>query len=200
MRSPEQGGDWGVLGGSFDPIHRGHLNLVKCLCQKKRLKGVLFVPAYKHPLKKQDFIAAYPDRVAMLKLALKGLVELQLCEIDKEQNLPGYTIVTLRALKKRFPAARFHFIIGADLVEQLKSWHQAEELLDEASFLVGSRPGTSNMNAEYRKNLEYVEITELDISATDIRNKLKAGATIKQISKLVPAHIAEYIFEKGLYW
>ncbi len=199
MRSPKQGGEWGVLGGSFDPIHRGHLNLAGNICQKKRLNGVLFIPAYKHPLKKQDFTAAYSDRAAMLRLALKGQAKLQVCEIEREQDLSGYTIDTLHALKKRFPAARFHFIIGLDLVEQLESWHRADELLHETSFLAGSRPGSQMKQADEKKHLEFIEMEELDISATDIRKQVSAGTTIHQISRLVPDNVVEYIFGKGLY-
>ena len=199
MPSPDKDGAWGVLGGSFDPVHNGHLNLVKNICKKKSLDGVLFIPAYKHPLKKQAFRAPYADRITMLKMALAGHNRLQLCEIEKEQYLPGYTIDTLQALKNRFTRARFHFIIGSDLVGQLDSWHRAKELLNETIFLAGSRPGSKMKKAGNKKNLEFVKIEELDISATDIRAQIKAGATIAQIGRLVPARVAEYIFEKGLY-
>ena len=199
MPSPKHGGEWGVLGGSFDPVHEGHLNLAECICSKKRLDGVLFIPACKHPLKKQAFTAPYTDRIAMLKLALAGQNKLQLCEIEKEQDLPGYTIETLHALRKLFPKTRFHFIIGSDLVEQLESWHRAKELLNETNFLAGSRPGSKMKKAGKIKNLEFVEIEEMDISASNIRTQIKAGATSETIRKLVPAGVAEYIFKKGLY-
>ena len=199
MQSPDNGGDWGVLGGSFDPVHKGHLNLAESISKKKRLDGVLFIPAYRHPLKKEEFTAPYSDRVQMLKLALSGNDQLQLCEIEKDQNLTGYTIDTLLALKMRFPKARFYFIIGSDLVEQLDRWHRANELLSGTNFLVGSRPGAKMGTNSKIKNLEFVEIEELDISASNIRTQIKAGATIEQISKLVPAAVAEFIFERGLY-
>jgi len=199
MPSPDHGGLWGVLGGSFDPVHKGHLNLAESICNKKRLDGVLFIPAYKHPLKKKACTAPYIDRIKMLELALAGHDQLRLCEIEKEQNLPGYTIDTLHALKKRFPQPQFHFIIGSDLVKQLARWHRAKELLDETNFLAGSRPGSKMKKANKIMNLEFVEIEELDISASDIRAQIKAGATIEQIAQLVPPGVAKYIFERGLY-
>ena len=199
MPNPDQGGLWGVLGGSFDPVHKGHLNLAQGICKEKRLDGVLFIPAHKHPLKKKAFTASYSDRVQMLKLALSGNDHLHLCEIEKEQNLTGYTIDTMLALKKRFPKARFFFIIGTDLVEQLDSWYRAKELLEETNFLAGSRPGSKLKKDDSKKNLEFVEIEELDISASNIRTQIKEGATISKIAKLVPAGVAKYIVEKGLY-
>ncbi len=199
MPGPDQGGAWGVLGGSFDPVHNGHLNLAESICKKKLLDGVLIIPAYKHPLKKQVFAAPYNDRIAMLKLALNSHDNLQLCEIEREQELSGFTIDTLIALKKGFPKARFHFIIGSDLVSQLDSWRRAEELLSETSFLAGSRPGSKMKKVGNKKTVEFVEIEEMDIAATEIRDRINAGATMDQIGKLVPPQVARFIFEKGLY-
>ncbi len=201
MPTPENGGDWGVLGGSFDPVHNGHLNLAAGICRKRQLQGALIIPAYKHPLKKHGFVAPYADRIAMLKLALAGQDTLHLCEIEAEQKLSGYTYDTLQSLKKRFPKARFQFIIGSDLVSQLKSWHRADELLKEASFLVGSRPIGERISGNIPTNthLEFVEIDELNISASDIRKKINGGAAIDDINKLVPTAVAEFIFKKGLY-
>jgi len=201
MPIPDNRGDWGVLGGSFDPVHNGHLNLAGAICIKKHLHGALIIPAYKHPLKKRAFVAPYADRIAMLKLALSGQNALQLCEIESEQRLSGYSYDTLQALKKRFPKAKIHFIIGSDLVPQLKSWHRADELIKEGSFLVGSRPGGEKSidSTLPNTNFEFVEINELDISASDIRKRIKGGAPVDDIKQLVPKKVAEFIFKKGLY-
>ena len=201
MPIPDNSGDWGVLGGSFDPVHNGHLNLAAAICKTKHLNRVLIIPAYKHPLKQPAFVASYSERVAMLKLALAGQNALQLCEIESVQRLSGYTYDTLQALKKRFPKAKFHFIIGSDLVPQLKSWHRAEELLREGSFLIGSRPGgkRNTGSISLNPNLEFVAIDELDISASDIRNRIKDGEQVDDLKQLVPKKVAEFIFKKGLY-
>lgn len=201
MPTPDSGGSWGILGGNFDPVHNGHLHLAKSIHHKKNLNGVLLIPALKHPFKSALTLASYSDRVAMLKLALEKETTLQLSEIEREENLSGYTIDTIRALKKRFPKAAFHFIIGLDLVPQLKDWHRSEELINETHFLAGSRPGTEFIKmARYTgKAVEYVEIDKIDISASDIRTRVKNGANISEIKELVPQKAAEYIFQKGLY-
>jgi len=199
MPNPDSGSVWGVLGGSFDPVHNGHIYLAENICKSKQLAGVLFVPAFNHPFKKDRAKASYVDRAAMLKLALKN--NLQLCEIEKEESLSGYTIDTLRALKMRFPKATFHFIIGLDLVNQLKNWHKSDELMKETQFLAGSRPGQT-LEAENDmliNNVEIVKINEIDISASAIRHQIRTGATRDDIRQLVPHEVAEYIFDKGLY-
>lgn len=201
MPSPDIGGNWGVLGGSFDPVHNGHLNLADSVLKIKNLTGVLFIPAFRHPLKNPSAPAPYDTRVEMLKLALNGRKNLILSEIEKSEKLTGYTFDLLPALKKRFPKAQFHFIIGSDLVSQLPNWHRAKDLLKECSFLVGARPGTklSAIKKPAGAKMEFVEIKELDISASNIRTLVKNRAPISDMEKLVPQTVAEYIFKKGLY-
>ncbi|MGH8015926.1 MAG: nicotinate (nicotinamide) nucleotide adenylyltransferase [Candidatus Zixiibacteriota bacterium] len=201
MPSPDKGGSWGVLGGSFDPVHHGHLNLAQEISHKKILAGVLLIPAFKHPFKEQGITASYPNRLAMLDLAVDKLEDLHICEIEKDENLSGYTIDTLHALKKRFPKAAFHFIIGADLVEQLSKWHRAKQLLSETHFLSGARPGSklSDILGDLRISVELVEINEKNISASDIRERIKNGAKLDEIKTLMPLKVAQYIFDKGLY-
>lgn len=190
-----------MLGGSFDPVHKGHLNLADSVLKIKNLIGVLFIPAYRHPLKKPAASEPYDTRIEMLKLALSGHKNLILSEIEKSEKLTGYTFDLLPALKKRFPKAQFHFIIGSDLVSQLPNWHRAQELLKECSFLVGARPGTklSGIKKLAGAKMEFVAIKELDISASNIRNRVKNGATKTDIVDLVQDTVADYIFEKGLY-
>lgn len=201
MPGPENGGSWGVLGGSFDPVHNGHLNLADSILKIKKLAGVLFIPAFRHPLKKPAASAAYNLRVKMLNLALAGHKNLRLCEIEKDNDLSGYTFDLLPALKKRFPKAQFHFIIGSDLVPQLNKWYRANELLKECSFLVGARPGTKlqDIKKPAGAKMEFVEIKELDISASNIRGRIKNGADKTDLSQLVTAEVAKYIFEMDLY-
>ncbi|HEX2896561.1 MAG TPA: nicotinate-nucleotide adenylyltransferase [candidate division Zixibacteria bacterium] len=201
MPGPDNGGNWGILGGSFDPVHNGHLNLAESVLKIKNLDGVLFIPAYRHPLKKPAASAPYDSRVDMLKLALSGRKNLILSEIERSEKLTGYTFDLLPALKKGFPKAKFHFIIGSDLVSQLPNWHRAKDLLKECSFLVGARPGTKLRDIKKPAGaiMELVEIEELDISASDIRERIKNGADKKDLSQWVPAKVAEYICEKGLY-
>ncbi len=198
MPNPENGGKWGILGGSFDPIHNGHINLAHSICSKKKLDGVLAIPAVKHPNKSRLSVANYSDRLAMLKAALVDLSKFFICEIEAEENLSGYTIDTIRALKKRFPKVSFYFIIGSDNISTIDNWYMAEELKSEVEFIAGSRPG-SDYNNKSQLPVELVEISELDISSSEIRKMIKSGSTFDELTEYVPASAAKYIFEKGIY-
>ena len=198
MPNPENGGKWGILGGSFDPIHNGHINLAKEICSKKELDGVLAIPAVKHPNKSRLSVANYSDRLAMLKAALADLSKFLICEIEAEEKLSGYTIDTIRALKKRFPKVSFYFIIGSDNISIIDNWYMAEELKSEIEFIAGSRPG-SDYNNKSQLPVELVEIPELDISSSEIRKMIKRGSSFEDLTEYVPAGAAEYIFKKGIY-
>jgi len=199
MPNPENGGNWGILGGSFDPIHNGHINLAHSICSKKKLDGVLLVPVVKHPNKSRLSVANYSDRVAMLKAALADLSKFFICEIEEEEeNLSGYTIDTIRALKKRFPKVSFYFIIGSDNISTIDNWYMAEKLKSEIEFIAGSRPG-SDYNNKSQLPVELVEIPELDISSREIRKMIKSGISFEDLTEYVPASAVEYIFKKGIY-
>jgi len=198
MPNPENGGRWGILGGSFDPIHNGHINLANSVCSQKKLDGVLVVPAVKHPNKGRLSEANYSDRVAMLRAALLGMTEFLICEIEAEENLSGYTIDTIRALKKRFPKAKFYFIIGSDNISIIDNWYMAEELKSELQFIAGTRPGSVNTDKS-KLPVELVEIPELDISSSEIRNMIKNDSSFEELTRYVPASAVKYILEKGIY-
>ena len=121
-----------------------------------------------------------------------------ICEIEAEENLSGYTIDTIRALKKRFPKVSFYFIIGSDNISTIDNWYMAEELKSEVEFIAGSRPG-SDYNNKSQLPVELVEISELDISSSEIRKMIKSGSTFDELTEYVPASAAKYIFEKGIY-
>lgn len=198
MPNPENGGKWGILGGSFDPIHKGHINLANWICSKKQLDGILVIPAVKHPNKSRLSVAKYSDRVTMLKAALSETTEFFICEIEAEKNLSGYTIDTIRALKKRYPKVEFYFIIGSDNIRIIDNWYMAEELKSEVKFIAGTRPGSGNTDKS-KLPVELVEIPELDISSSEIRKMIKHGSSFEELTLYVPASAAEYILEKGIY-
>ena len=201
MRSSNNGEEWGILGGTFNPVHRGHITLAAEIAAAKALDGVLMVPSYVPPPKINPDTATLQDRLAMLKLACANHPELVTSSIESESDTPGYTLLTLRAIKKRYPSTRFRFIIGADLLAEFPSWYEATEILAETEILVGSRPG-----AEIRLpdgfdpgRFEIVETSLLDISSSDIRAKIRNGARRRELSDLVGDQVAEYIMERGLY-
>ena len=129
------------------------------------------------------------------------MTEIVICEIEAEEKLSGFTIDTIRALKKRYPKAEFYFIIGADNVSMIDNWHMAAELKQEINFIAGSRPDNSKSNHPKPTNseIEFIVIPELDISSSEIRKKVREGFSFEDIARDVPANAVEYIFEKGLY-
>ena len=200
MRVPESGEAWGILGGAFDPPHLGHVSLATNICKLKRLDGILLIPSYHHPFKGR-FTASYDDRTAMLKLAIKDRSELQLCEIEKEQDLPGYTLHTIRALKASWPQTTFYFLMGEDNLDELDRWHQPEKILDEVTILVGQRPPHKERHLTGRAGEKIVMITTamVDVSSTEIRELLAQGGSAERLGNLLPEGVIDYIFERELY-
>ncbi len=201
MHSPNNGGQWGILGGSFNPVHRGHLALATDLAAAKDYDGVLMVPSFIPPRKVIPDMAPFEDRVAMLRLACESVPQLVISTIEAESDTPGYTLLTVRALKKRYPKATFSFIIGADLLAEFASWYESEDILNEVSIQVGSRPGSHlEIPSGFDKSrFELIETTLLDISSREIRDRIRAGIGREELVKLVPEKVADYLIERGLY-
>lgn len=201
MRTPNNGGEWGILGGAFNPVHRGHIALASDIRAAKDSDGVLLVPSYIPPRKTVTGMADFEDRVRMLELAIADDPALQISRIESESDTPGYTLLTVQALKKRYPDVSFYFIIGADLLAEFSGWYEAEEILKELPVAVGSRPGA---DLHLPDNLPQARFTVygtrlLDIASRDIRAAVAAGITEPELAKLVPEQVADYILERGLY-
>lgn len=201
MKGPEEGGSWAIFGGVFDPVHRGHLALIDDLSASGRFDGVLFVPSFHPPHKGNRARASYDDRVAMLQLALKARNHYLVSRIESELNSPGYTLNVVRGLKKRFPAAKFSFIIGADNIADMKNWHRPEEVLHEVHVIAGARPGfdPQQMSRFPADSIEYVRTREVDISSSDVRDSIARGVSPAELAEMVPEPVAQYILERKLY-
>ena len=201
MPVPDDGGNWGILGGTFDPVHFGHINLAQEIKSIKKLDGVLFIPSINHPCKEPVCYATFVDRVNMLKAALKKYSEFIIGEIESELELSGYTFDTITALKKKYPKTSFNFIIGSDNILQLTTWYKAEDLFKSVKFLVGTRPGFKFEFPEGlpKDNIEFIETPVVKISSSYIRKLLKDGAPSETIDKFIPAEVREYIIKRKLY-
>jgi len=201
MKLTPDHGQWGILGGAFDPVHRGHLVLAGEIHRMKKLTGVLFVPSVRHPFKKDQCKASFSDRVTMLKLAVKTYDHFLVSEIETDMNLSGYTLDTIRAFKQLYPKTEFSFIIGADNLGDLSRWHEPEQILKEIKVLVGSRPayGSDQHTAFPHGSIELVPTCLVHISSSEIRCKIKDNISAEQLDKLVPESVRKYIFENGLY-
>ncbi|UCD64040.1 MAG: nicotinate (nicotinamide) nucleotide adenylyltransferase [Candidatus Zixiibacteriota bacterium] len=201
MPGPEKGENWGILGGAFDPVHRGHITLADDICKKKKLKGVLFVPSFAHPFKQGQAVAPYRDRVAMLELVTEDREYFLVEEIESREGLSGYTVDTIRALKTRYPGATFCFIIGADNIQQISAWHQPESILAEMSIVAGTRPGYTPAHARgsVAREIEFVQTLAVDISSSEIRQAIKTGRRTDRLNEWLDDRVKGYIDEHGLY-
>ena len=206
----------GIFGGTFDPIHMGHLRVAEEIREIFSLDKIYFVPGGAPPHKRSRKITAAEERLGMVKAALKGNRFFQVSEIETKRSGPSYTIDTLKAFKKRF--AELYFIIGIDAFSQINTWHLYRELFYHTNFIVMTRPSGKKQTilemlpADVRKEIKkstdtmcahgsgrkiYLhDITQIDISSTKIKELLKKHQSIRY---LVPASVEKIIIEKGLY-
>lgn len=129
----------GILGGTFDPVHNGHVALARTVLDQDLVKEVFFVPAPYPPHKQTQVSASFVDRVAMLELALEGVASCSVSLIEAEFDQPSYTVVTIKALVARYPDTRFSLIIGADSLLELHHWYRYQELMTMVDLIVLSR-------------------------------------------------------------
>ena len=182
-----------LFGGSFDPVHLGHLVVAEAAGEA--LGGhVRFVPAREQPFKRAALVATAEQRAAMLELAVAGNPRLAVERIELTLPAPSYTVRTLRALAQREPGNRFTLLLGADAAQDLPAWHEAAALPGLADIVVFARPGTSVPRHSLIGRV--IEVPALDISATAIREHVKRGRSIRY---LVPDAVREYIAAHGLY-
>lgn len=187
----------GLFGGSFDPIHSGHLIVAESIKEKLSLDKVIFVPAAQNPLKNHSVIASNQDRVNMIHLAIQDNPHFQVSEIELSRGGASYTIDTVRDLKAALPAGvKLFWIAGIDILNKLHLWKEIETLKKLVQFVIVSRPNSpSDKNPEINQFIYYDEI-QTTLSSSYIR---KALTEKKSIRYLVPKLVEAYIAEKGLY-
>jgi nicotinate-nucleotide adenylyltransferase len=186
----------GLFGGSFDPVHLGHLLVAQAAIEELGLDKLFFIPAAQSPFKSEIKPAPDAVRLQLLRLALAGKTN---CEIDEQEIRRGgvsYTIETLRAYAKKFPAAKFFYLIGADIVAKLNEWREADELAKLAEFVAVPRPG--EIAVEFTKPFRgrILKGFPVEISSSQIRARIKANLPVEN---LVPPFVAEAIRAAGIY-
>jgi nicotinate-nucleotide adenylyltransferase len=184
-----------VYGGTFDPIHCGHLLLARDALEQLKLDAVLFVPARQSPFKSRKPGATDAQRLAMLRLALKseGKFWLSRCELDRPA--PSFAIDTATEICEAFPRAELFWLVGADQLPDLHRWHRAKELEKLVSFALLPRAGDAPRKIPAGV-LSLPHPRRIDISATEIRHRVKSHLPIDH---LVPAPVAAYIARHRLY-
>jgi nicotinate-nucleotide adenylyltransferase len=184
----------GLLGGSFDPIHHGHLIVAVALLEQLNLEQLRFVPAREQPFKQGTHVASPEDRAHMVALAIEGEPRFQLETVELSRPGPSYTVDTLRTLVEREPGQSFTLLVGSDAARDLDKWREAAELASLARIIAFGRSGAPVIPSPLISAT--VTVPEVDISATDLRIRLKAGRSIRY---RVPDPVARYIAQNRLY-
>ncbi|MBS0623688.1 MAG: nicotinate (nicotinamide) nucleotide adenylyltransferase [Verrucomicrobia bacterium] len=175
----------GLFGGSFNPVHFGHLNLAIYLKETYQLSEVWWIPAHASPFRLHEPMVSPQHRFKMVELALEGLEDFKVLDLEVCRPPPSYTIDTIRQLQSMYPNKKFALLCSEDVLEYLDSWKEAEELKKRVRILVGAR----------EKQRDSCPI--MQISSTQIRKRLEKGL---YCGHLVPSKVLDYISENHLYF
>lgn len=209
----------GIFGGTFDPIHFGHLRIAEEVCEECNLEKVLMIPGSLPPHKNFKNITPFHDRLSMTHLAVQSSPFLEVLDLEGRRAGPSYSIETIREIRGLYDAElQLFFIIGTDAFQEIRTWKEYKNLFDETHFIVIKRPGFSfetvkpfvlALNVGFKEGkspntfenpsghtLAYKEGTLMEISSTRIREMVADG---KSIRFLVPESVRTYISEKGIY-
>jgi nicotinate-nucleotide adenylyltransferase len=184
----------GLFGGSFDPVHHGHLIVARIAAETLGLAEVRFLPAREQPFKIGRHAAAAEHRTAMLRLAIEGAPGFALETIELEREGASYTVDTLRALRAREPGMELALLIGADAAADFPKWREASAVADLVRVVVFDRAGAPSvaLHGAWRT----IDVPAIEISATEIRRRARQALSIRY---WVPDAVAEYVAAHGLY-
>lgn len=196
----------GVFGGTFDPIHFGHLLLAEQARDEAGLDKVIFIPAGAPPFKQGTDVSETHHRYAMIRLAIEDNKRFEVSDMEIKRKGISYTVTTLDECKKKLGKdSEIYFIVGTDAFLSMEKWVQAERLFKEYPIIVGSRAGSRDeerdrladkLRNEYGAEIIIAFMPKIEISSTDIKSRLHEGRSLKYI---LPPEVEEYIKEKGLY-
>ena len=195
----------GVFGGTFDPIHVGHLIAAECVREACGLDEVLFVPAGVPPHKEAANVTGARHRYLMTLLATLTHPHFSVSRIDIDRSGPSFTVETLALLRKELAPVELFFVLGSDSLADLPTWHEPDRLLGENRLIVASRPGWEMAEAQaalgplyekHRDRIQAVTIPGIDVSSRALRARIAAG---KSVRYQVPDLVLRYIESHGLY-
>ena len=184
----------GILGGTFNPIHLGHLILAEEAREKLKLDKIIFVPAYLPPHKDNSDIVPALHRYRMICFAIKTNKYFSVSNIEIKRDGKSYTIDSLKEFKKIYPDDDLYFIIGSDLLKYLDDWKDLSQIIKMVSFVAATRPGYPL--EKIPSYISTIPIRAVDISGFEIRKAIKEG---KSFRYLVPEAVFRYVEEKRLY-
>jgi nicotinate-nucleotide adenylyltransferase len=184
----------GILGGTFNPIHLGHLALAEQAREILHLDKIIFVPTNLPPHKRRKRLSSAEERLQMVSLAVKSHPCFSVSNAEIRRGGVSYSVDTARELRHRFPQNQLYFIVGADFLKEFSTWKDLPELKRICKFVVAQRPGYPLLGL--RRNMQVIKITPLDISSTGIRKRIKNKQSIRY---LVPEETRRYILRQRLY-
>ena len=193
----------GILGGTFDPVHIGHISLGTAAISEANLEKLIVMPAYIQPFKQEKRVTDDEHRLAMAKLAFEKVPKSEISTLEIDRMRVSYTFDTLSELKKQYPDKELFFITGTDSFMQVDSWYKGVELLQNFSFIVSVRPGycEDELHEKIKSyhvlyGTQVIKLAALmpDISSTDIREAYRKG---ESISQLVPSDVERYSKDNG---
>jgi nicotinate-nucleotide adenylyltransferase len=211
---------WGLFGGTFDPIHLGHLRCSEEILELFDLDRIILIPASRQPLKAEISVTPFVHRKEMVRLAIEGNTSLSLSEAETEREGKSYSVDTVSHFLKNYEEiTNLYFIVGQDAFQEIQLWKDWKKLLSLCNFVVMTRPGYETKDlvdlfppdfaAQFRYNMSldgyegptghfvfFRRLTFLDISSTDIRERVQRGASIRY---LVPDTVSDYIKKTSLY-
>ncbi|MBM3969675.1 MAG: nicotinate-nucleotide adenylyltransferase [Planctomycetes bacterium] len=205
MTHDQQRNRLGIYGGSFDPVHFGHLLLAETCREACELNRVLFLPCGQSPHKPHGAIATGQQRAEMLEFAIAGDPRFGVCRIELERGGPSYTVETLRQLREEQPDSELFFLMGADSLVDLPLWREPQAILQLATIVAvnrGYRPPPdwssleSRLGPSVRDRVRLITMPAVDLSATEIRERARAERSLRF---QVPRAVEEYIRQNGLY-
>jgi len=193
----------GIYGGSFDPIHSGHVAAAEAVLHRRALDRLFFVPAASPPHKPGGCEASFEDRVAMARLAAAPEHGLDVLDIEGEREGPSYTVDTLRAFQAAHPEDHLELLVGADMLDDFPNWREPGAILELVQLVAFARPGAVLGPGQQRFTAAFgegraaiVEIPAISVSSTEVRARLRKS---KSITDLVPKAVEAYIRERHLY-
>ncbi|RBP39559.1 nicotinate-nucleotide adenylyltransferase [Garciella nitratireducens] len=195
----------GIMGGTFDPIHYGHLIASKWAKENFELDKVIFIPAGVPPHKKEREVLSAEHRYFMTLLATIDEPDFDVSTIEIDRQGPSYTIDTIKELQAYYKDIQIFFITGADAILEIHTWRNYEELIKSCYFIVATREGydtkelykrIEKLDQKFGKRIFHMKIPPVGISSTELRNRIQQGKTVKY---LIPPMVEEYIKKKHLY-
>ena len=186
----------GIFGGSFNPIHNGHISLARQLIEKVGLDEVWLMVSPQNPMKQQVDLLSDETRIQMARLALEHETHIVASDYEMHLPKPSYTWLTLQALRRDYPDRQFVLMIGGDNWTIFDKWYHADDILQHFQVVVYPRRDEQSVKKDLPANVTMVEAELLDISSTEIRQRIREG---RSIQKLVPPSVAAFIKKEGLY-